>query len=92
VAKQVEESVFVPFFRSTGGDNLLGQNVERGIGDDETVEVALADGADEGGAFDEIVAGGGKEAALGNGSAPVAGTAYALKRYGDGTWGIDLAD
>src|SRR5882762_296418 len=84
VAKQVEESVFVPLFRSTGGDNLLGQNVERGIGNDETVEVALADGADQSGAFDEIVAGGGKEAALGNGSAPMAGAAYALQGYGNG--------
>ena len=42
--------------------------------------------------FEEIVAGGGEEAALGDGSAPVTGAAYALHGGGDGAGGADLAD
>ena len=40
----------------------------------------------------EVVAGGGEEAAFGDGSAPVAGAADALHGYGDGAGGADLAD
>jgi len=42
--------------------------------------------------FEQVVAGGGEEAALGDGSAPVAGAAYTLHGCGDGTGGVDLAD
>ena len=40
----------------------------------------------------EVVAGGGEEAAFGDGSAPVAGAADALHGDGDGAGGADLAD
>ncbi len=42
--------------------------------------------------LEQVVAGGGEEAAFGDGSAPVAGAAYALHGYGNGAGGTDLAD
>ena len=56
------------------------------------IEFAGAHLADEGGLFHEVVAGGGEEAAFGDGSAPVAGAADALHGDGDGAGGGDLAD
>ena len=91
-ADEGEEFVFIPLVGGAGGDDLLGEDVERRVGKGEAIEVALADGANDGGAFDELVAGGGEEAALGDGSAPVTGAAYALQGNGDGAGRADLAD
>ena len=57
-----------------------------------TIEIALANGANRGGAFQQVVARGGEEAAFGDGSAPVTGAADALQRDGDGARRVDLAD
>ena len=62
------------------------------VGDLEEVELAGAHLAEEGGLLEEVVAGGGEEAAFGDGSAPVAGAADALHGDGDGAGGGDLAD
>ena len=58
----------------------------------EQVELAGAHLADERGLLQQVVAGGGEEAALGDGAAPVAGAADALHGDGDGARGGDLAD
>ena len=87
-----EEIVFAPFVGGAGGDDLLGEDVERRVGEDELVEVSLMDGAEDGGALDEFVAGGGEEAALGDGSAPMASASDALEGRGDGAGRADLAD
>ena len=91
-ADEGEEVVFGPFVGGAGGDDLLGEDVERRVGEGELVEVLLVDGAEDGGALDEFVAGGGEEAALGDGSTPVAGAADALQGDGDGAGRADLAD
>ncbi len=91
-ADEGEELVFIPFVGGAGGDDLLGEDVERRVRQGELVEVLLADGANDGGALDEFVAGGGEEAALGDGSSPVSGAAYALQGDGDGAGRADLAD
>ncbi len=91
-ADEREEFVLVPFVGGAGGYDLLGKDVEGRVGEDEVIEVRLADGADDGGALDEFVACGGEEAALGDGSTPVSGTAYTLERDGDGAGRSDLAD
>jgi hypothetical protein len=46
VAEEVEERVFFPFFAGAGGYDLLGEDVEWGVGDDQAVEITVADGAD----------------------------------------------
>ena len=74
------------------GDDLLHQDVGGLRRNFELVEFAGAHLADEGGLLEEVVAGGGEEAALGDGSAPVAGAADALHGDGDGAGGGDLAD
>ena len=55
----------MPFVGGTGGDDLLGEDVEGGVGQGELIEILLANGADDGGALDEFVASGGEEASLG---------------------------
>ena len=91
-AEDMEEVVFVPGFGGDTGDDLLHQHVG-GLGRDfEPVEFAGAHLADERGLFEEIVARGGEEAALGDGPAPVAGAADALHGDSDGAGAGDLAD
>lgn len=60
--------------------------------DFDALEAAVADGGDEGGAFDQFVAGGGEDTALGHRFQPVAAAADALEGGGDGAGGADLAD
>ena len=60
--------------------------------DCDAFQFARADGADQGGAFDQLVARGGEEDALGLGADPVAGAADALQGDGDGARRADLAD
>ncbi len=91
-ADEGEEFVFVPFVGGAGGDDLLGEDVERAVGEDEVIEIGLADGADDGGALDEFVASGGEEASLGDSSTPVPRTSDALQCDGDGAGRADLAD
>jgi hypothetical protein len=91
-AEDVEERVLVPGLGPAGGHDLLHEDVDGGVGDFEAIELAGAHLADESGLLHQVVAGGGEEAALGDGSAPVAGTADALHGHGDGAGGVDLAD
>ena len=86
------EVVFAPGLGAYGGDDLLHEDVDGSFGDLEEVELAGDHLAEEGGLLEEVVAGGGEEAAFGDGSAPVAGAAYALHRYGDCAGCGDLAD
>src|SRR5690349_4426493 len=74
------------------GDELLGENVERALGNHDAIEIVFADGARQGGEFNKIVARGGKETSLGNCAAPVSGASDALKGDGDGAWRRELDD
>ena len=91
-AEDVEKGVFVPRLGPAGGDDLLHEDVDGGVGDFQLVKGAGLHVADEGGLFEEVVAGGGEETAFGDGTAPVAGAADALHGDGDGAGGVDLAD
>ena len=87
-----EQVVFEPFLGGAHRDDLLREHVERLIGDDERVEVAAPDGEHECRAFDELVARGHEEPALGDRASPVAGATDALQRHGDRARRSDLAD
>ena len=91
-AKDVEEGGFVPGLGADGGDDLLHEDVDRGFGDFEAVELAGDHLAEERGLLEEVVAGGGEEAAFGDGPSPVTGAADALHGDGDCAGGGDLAD
>ena len=91
-AEEVEEVVELPVLAGGLGDDLLGEDVERGDELDDAVEFAGADGAHEGGAFDQFVAGGREQAALGAEAEGVAGAADALQEDGDAAGRADLAD
>ena len=70
--------------------NLLRQNVQRRVGNDQAVEIALPDGAHQRCAFQQFVARGGEESSFGNRAAPVAGTSDALQRNRDRPRRTDL--
>ncbi len=91
-AHTVEELVLIPILASAHGDDLLRENVERRVGNVQDIEIALANGANRGRAFQQVVARGGEQAAFGDGSAPVTGAAHALQRDRDGARRVDLAD
>ena len=73
-----------------GRHDLLRQDVERRIGNQDAVEFAVLDGADERGAFEQFVARGDEQASLGNRAAPVPGASDALQGDGDGARRADL--
>src|SRR4030081_3624292 len=91
-AHRLEQSILAPVFGSAHRHNLLGQNIHRCFGNFDAVQISLTDGATERGIFDEIVARGGEDAALGNGATPVSSAANALQTDGDRSRRTDLAN
>ena len=91
-ADKVVEGVLGPGFAGGFGHDLLREDVEGGGQGGDAVETAAVDGADEGGALQEFVAGGGEEAAVGAQTEGVAGAADALEQRRDAAGGADLTD
>ena len=91
-AHEVVEGVLGPGFAGGFGHDLLGEDVEGGGQGRDAVEASGADGANEGGALQELVAGGGEEAPVGAQTEGVAGAADALEQGGDAAGRADLAD
>src|SRR5204862_7908180 len=54
-AQQSEKLILAPVARRDFGDDLLGQHVERLLGDRYSVELAATNAVEERGAFDELV-------------------------------------
>ena len=81
--EEAEEVVQRPVLAGGLGDDLLGEHVEGGDELDDSVEFAGADGAHEGGALDQFVAGCREQAALWTKAEGVAGAADALQKDGD---------
>ena len=92
LAEEVEEVVLAPGLAGGLGDDLLGEDVERRYGRVEAVEAAGLDGAHEGGALDELVAGRREEAALRREAEGVAGAADALEEGRHAARRLELAD
>ncbi len=78
-AAQIEELALLPRLRRAGSDDLLGEDVERGFGRQQAVELAVADPAQESRAFDEFVAGERIQPALRCPAAEVTGATDALE-------------
>src|SRR5271155_4554423 len=66
-----EEVVLLPVFCRTRGDDLLGGNVEGSVRNVDAIEFPVADGANECGTFQKLVARCRKKAALRSRAAPV---------------------
>ena len=81
-----------PILRRDFRDNLLGEHVERPVGDCKAVELAATHAVEQSGAFDQIVARKRKQPPLGSAADGVAGTAYTLQEGGDRTGRTELAD
>ena len=91
-AAQLEERVLVPVVAGDGGDDLLGQDVQRRTRDLDAVEPALADRADQGQAFEQLVAAQREQPALRHQAQRVPGPADALQERGDRARRAELAD
>ncbi len=91
-AHQLIELVATPLLGGDLGHELLGQDVDGGHGGDHGVERALAHRPQQGGAFHQLVAGEGEQAALGDAAQAVVGPAHPLEEGGDAAGGADLAD
>ena len=90
--QDVVQRVFVPFLAGDFGHDLLREHVERLRRLDQRVEFAAAHAVEQGGAFHQVVARGGKQARLGRAVHRVAGAARALQEGGDGARRSKLAN
>ena len=85
------EVVGLPFLRAGLGDDLLREDVEREARELDRVELAGADGGEERGALDELVARQREQTSLRGAGAAVVGPADALEEGGDAARRADLA-
>ena len=81
----------VPFLRRDFGDDLLGEHVERLLGDDQPVELAAAHTVEQGCAFDELVARQREQTALGGAGDCMPRAPDALQEAGDRARRAELA-
>ncbi len=91
-AQQRVKPLLVPLARRRLGDDLLGQHVQRTLGDDQAVQLAAAHAVEQCGAFDQLVARQRKQPPLGRAADAVAGAPNALQEGGDGARRSELAD
>ena len=91
-AHQGEQVVLRPGLAGALGDDLLSEDVQRRHGRVDAVQPAGGHGADEGGALQQLVPGGGEQAALGGKAQGVAGAAYPLEEGGDAAGRLQLTD
>ena len=87
-----EELARLPFAARDLGHDLLGEHVERLLGQGEGVELAPAHGVEEGRALHEVVAAQGEEPALRGRLDPVSGTSHPLQEGRDVAGRAELAD
>ncbi|CRM09561.1 hypothetical protein [Pseudomonas sp. 58 R 3] len=84
-ADKGQQRLFRPFAGADFGDDLLGQHVQRGDGDVQVVQFAAPHTVEQGGAFDQVIAGGGEQSPLGRAADLVTGTPDPLQKTVDGT-------
>ncbi|MCY1509441.1 hypothetical protein D9M68_437840 [compost metagenome] len=89
---QVKEFVLAPFLAGHFGDHLLGQHIERRMGDGQGVQFVAAHAVQQRRAFDQVVPRLREQPPLGRAADAVAGTPDPLQEGGDAAWRTDLAD
>ena len=87
-----EKIVFLPVFSRTHGDDLLRENILRRVGNFDAVEIALSNGANQGGAFKKFISRCGEDSSFRNRAVPVAGASDALQSGCDRARRADLAN
>ena len=80
------------FLRRGLGHHLLGEDVQRGRGEDDPVERASANRADRGGALQQFVPRQGEDDSLRHRALPVARTPHALEQGGERSRRAQVAD
>src|SRR5690606_24958019 len=87
-----EERVLGPVLGGRRRDDLLGEDVERGAGDDHAIELAPAGRVEERDALDEVVAAEREEPALGRAADEMARAPHSLEEGRDGARRAELTD
>ncbi|MNZ53565.1 hypothetical protein D3C78_714450 [compost metagenome] len=90
--QQVEQLVLLPFAAGHFGNDLLGQHIQRRMGDRQGVQLAPAHTVEQRRAFDQVVPRGGEQPPLRRAADAVAGAPDPLQESGDGARRADLAD
>jgi hypothetical protein len=90
--QQLIEVILAPLAAGHLGDYLLGQHVQRRLGNDQGIQLAAAHAVEQRGALDQLVARLRKQAALGRAADAVAGAADPLQQGGNTARRTDLAD
>ena len=90
--QRCEQRVLVPFACGDFGDDLLCHNVQRRRRHDQCIQFTPAHAIEQGRAFDQFVAGGRENAALGHAADEMPGAAHALQEGSDAAWRSELAD
>ncbi len=88
--EEIEQLLLIPLARGHFRDNLLGEYIERLLGNPQAVEFAAAHGIQQRGAFDEIVTRKREEPSFRGATHGVAGTAHPLQKGRDRAWRPDL--
>ncbi len=91
-SKRVVELLFSPLVGGGRGDDLLSEDVERSLGNLESVELPFADAAHERRALDELVAGRREEDSLGSRGEKMPRAADSLQEHRERARSSDLTD
>src|SRR5437868_8155129 len=91
-ANEIEQLLFIPIFRRTRSDDLLGQNVERFFRNQQSIQLSASDGAQKRRTFNELIPAQRENAALRQSPSLVFRAADALQQSGDRARGCELAN
>ncbi|MCY1350371.1 hypothetical protein D9M69_366010 [compost metagenome] len=90
--QQAEQAVLAPLLAGHLGHHLLGQHIERRVGNDQCVQFVAAHAVEQGGALDQVVPRLREQPPLGQPADAVPGAPDALQEAGDAARRAELAD
>jgi hypothetical protein len=89
---ELEERIFIPIFGGSGGDDLLGENIQRLFRNQQTIKLTASNTTQQRSAFDEFIATQRKDTAFRHTATFVLRATRALQQRRDGARGGELAD
>ncbi|MCY1272858.1 hypothetical protein D9M70_214520 [compost metagenome] len=89
---QAVQLVLAPLLAGHLGHHLLGQHIQRRMGDDQRIQFVAAHAIEQGRALDQVVPRLREQPPLGRAADAVAGAADPLQEGGDAAWRTELAD
>src|SRR4029453_5587522 len=88
---ELEERIFIPIFGGSGGDDLLGENIQRLFRNQQTIKLTASNTTQQRSAFDEFIATQRKDTAFRHTATFVLRATGALQQRRNGACGGELA-